>query len=59
MGRPIIRYAIEAALESQLFDKVVCSTDDDEIAQVALAAGAQVPFMNLRTLLMITRSRRM
>ncbi|HRH78545.1 MAG TPA: 2-C-methyl-D-erythritol 4-phosphate cytidylyltransferase, partial [Cellvibrionaceae bacterium] len=45
MGRPIIRYAIDAALESQLFDKVVCSTDDDEIAQVALAAGAQVPFM--------------
>jgi N-acylneuraminate cytidylyltransferase len=45
MGRPIIRYAIEAALESQLFDTVVCSTDDDEIARVALAAGAQVPFM--------------
>ncbi len=45
LGQPIINYAIKAALESQLFDQVICSTDDEQIAQVAADAGAQVPFM--------------
>lgn len=45
LGRPIIHYAIEAALNSQLFDVVLCSTDDEEIAEVAKNCGAQVPFM--------------
>ena len=44
-GKPIIAYSIEAALESACFDHVVVSTDDDEIAQVARAYGAEVPFM--------------
>ncbi|RYZ85105.1 MAG: pseudaminic acid cytidylyltransferase, partial [Moraxellaceae bacterium] len=44
LGQPIINYAITAALESKLFDAVVCSTDDAEIAQVAVECGAQVPF---------------
>jgi pseudaminic acid cytidylyltransferase len=43
-GKPILAYAIEAALESALFDHVVVSTDDDEIAAVALQCGAEVPF---------------
>ncbi|MEY4590966.1 MAG: N-acylneuraminate cytidylyltransferase [Pseudomonadota bacterium] len=45
LGQPIIHYALSAALKSRLFDAVVCSTDDEEIAQVALNCGAQVPFM--------------
>lgn len=45
LGRPILSYAVQAALESQLFDRVICSTDDAEIAQVAADTGAQVPFM--------------
>lgn len=43
-GRPLIEYAITTMLESKVFDRVVVSTDDDEIADVALAAGAEVPF---------------
>lgn len=43
-GRPIIEYSIEAALQAQCFDEVMVSTDDEEIKQVALAAGAKVPF---------------
>lgn len=44
-GKPIIAYSIEAALESGLFDEVMVSTDDDEIAEVARRFGADVPFM--------------
>lgn len=44
-GRPIIEYSIKAALESEVFDIVMVSTDDDEIAEVARKAGAQIPFM--------------
>lgn len=45
LGAPIITYSIKAALESRLFDVVMVSTDDAEIADVARAAGAEVPFM--------------
>jgi len=44
-GKPIIAWSIEAALESGCFDRVVVSTDDHEIAEVASACGADVPFM--------------
>lgn len=44
-GQPIITYSIKAALESSVFEEVMVSTDDDEIAEIAKAAGAQVPFM--------------
>lgn len=47
-GKPIIAYSIEAALESGCFDKVVVSTDDQEIADVALHYGAEVPFIRPR-----------
>ena len=44
-GKPMIAWAIEAALQSGCFDAVVVSTDDAEIAEVARAHGATVPFM--------------
>lgn len=43
-GRPMIAYAIDAARRTGVFDRVVVSTDDDEIAAIALTAGAEVPF---------------
>jgi len=44
-GKPIIAYSIEAALQSDLFDEVMVSTDSEEIAEVAKLYGAKVPFM--------------
>lgn len=44
-GKPIIGYSIETALESNLFDEVMVSTDSDEIATIAKELGAQVPFL--------------
>ena len=41
-GKPMISYSIEAALESSLFDEVVVSTDDEEIASVGKQFGASV-----------------
>ena len=43
-GKPLIAWTIEAALRADALAAVVVSTDDDEIATAALAAGAQVPF---------------
>ena len=43
-GKPILAYSIEAALASGLFDHVMVSTDDEEIAQIAEKYGAEVPF---------------
>lgn len=45
LGKPIIAYPIEVALNSKLFDVVMVSTDDEEIADVARKYGAEVPFM--------------
>jgi len=45
MGKPMVAYAISAALESKLFDEVMVSTDDEEIAAIARENGAVVPFM--------------
>ena len=44
-GKPIIAYSIEVALQSGLFDEVMVSTDDPEIAAIAKKYGAIVPFM--------------
>lgn len=44
-NKPIIAWSIEAALNSAQFDKVIVSTDDDEIAQFAIEKGADVPFV--------------
>lgn len=44
-GKPIIAYSIETALASELFDEVIVSTDDHDIAQIAKDYGATVPFI--------------
>lgn len=44
-GKPIIGWAIETALKSSIFDQIIVSTDDPEIAQIATSYGACVPFM--------------
>lgn len=43
-GRPVIAYAIAAARASGLFDRIIVSTDDEEIAEVAERSGAEAPF---------------
>ncbi len=43
-GKPMIDYAIRAARDSNLFDRVIVSTDDQEIANVAISLGAEIPF---------------
>ena len=45
LGKPIIAYAIENAINSKLFDEVMVSTDDETIVEVALSYGAKVPFL--------------
>jgi pseudaminic acid cytidylyltransferase len=45
LGKPIIQYSIEAALQAGCFSEVMVSTDDQEIANIALALGAKVPFI--------------
>lgn len=43
-GRPMISWAIKAAEDSRLFDHIIVSTDDEEIAQIARDSGAETPF---------------
>jgi pseudaminic acid cytidylyltransferase len=43
-GKPMIAWSIEAAIKSGLFEHIVVSTDDDEIAAIATSLGAEVPF---------------
>ena len=49
-GKPLIAYSIEVALKSKLFEKVVVSTDDEEIASIARAYGADIPFIRPKEL---------
>jgi len=44
-GKPLIAYSIDAALKSELFNRVVVSTDDNEIADIAMSYKAEVPFI--------------
>lgn len=44
MGKPIIAYSIQIAIESNLFDEIMVSTDCEEIAKIAMSYGAKVPF---------------
>lgn len=44
-GKPIIVWSIEAAKKSNLFDKIIVSTDDAEIAEIAIENGAECPFV--------------
>lgn len=43
-GKPILAYSIEAALQSGMFDRVMVSTEDEEIAEIARRYGGEVPF---------------
>lgn len=45
LTRPIISYSIDAAIESNLFDEVMVSTDDESIALLSISLGAKVPFL--------------
>lgn len=45
LGKPLIAYSIENALNSGIFDEVVLSSDDEEIIEVALKYGAKAPFV--------------
>jgi len=45
LGKPMISWSINAALESGCFERVIVSTDDEEIAGIAKQLGAEVPFM--------------
>lgn len=49
-GKPLITYSIEAALKSNLFEKVIVTTDDEEIAAIAKQYGAEVPFLRPKEL---------
>lgn len=44
-GRPMIAYAIDAARATGVFDHIVVTTDDAEIAAISAAGGAEIPFM--------------
>ena len=48
LGKPIIAYSIKAALDSMIFDEVLVSTDDEEIAEIAKNFGAKTPFFRSR-----------
>ena len=45
LGKPIISYVIENSVKSNLFDKIIVSTDDHEIKRISEELGAEVPFM--------------
>ncbi len=45
LGRPVVEYSIATAIETGLFDRIIVSTDDEEIAGVARQAGADTPFI--------------
>ncbi|AKE52352.1 pseudaminic acid cytidylyltransferase [Kangiella geojedonensis] len=48
--KPMIAWSIEAARKSQCFERIIVSTDDSEIAEVAKQYGAEVPFMRPKSL---------
>jgi len=50
LGKPLIAYSIQTAIESNLFGKVIVTTDDEEIADVAKMYGAEVPFIRPKEL---------
>ena len=45
LNRPVIEYSIEAAKKSEIFDRIIVSTDNEDIAALAKKNGAEVPFM--------------
>ena len=45
MGKPIIAYSIEAAKAANIFDRIIISSDSEEIIDVSLQYGAEAPFL--------------
>jgi len=45
LGQPIIKYSIDTAIKSGIFDIIMVSTDDEEIAKISRSCGADIPFM--------------
>lgn len=50
VGKPLIAYTIEAALVSKYIDKIIVSTDDEEIAKISLSYKAEIPFLRPKEL---------
>src|SRR5690606_38610780 len=44
-GRPLIEWTIDAALKSELFDRIIVSTDSEQIRDISIRAGAEVPYL--------------
>ena len=49
-GKPIIQWSIEAAMKSECFDKIIISTDSQEISDISRKLGAEVPFLRPNSL---------
>ncbi len=49
-GKPMIAWSIEAACKSGVFDRIIVSTDDEEIANISIKFGAEVPFIRPESL---------
>ena len=49
-GKPMIAWPITIAKDSGLFSKILVSTDDEEIAEISIAQGADVPFLRPKSL---------
>ncbi|MCJ7523612.1 MAG: acylneuraminate cytidylyltransferase family protein [Candidatus Aminicenantes bacterium] len=49
-GKPLLAYSIEVARRSKVIDRVICTTDDPEIAEIARQVGAEVPFIRPKEL---------
>ena len=49
LGKPIIKYSIEAAIKSNCFDEIMVSTDSEKISKIAKDSGALVPFMRSKS----------
>ena len=45
LGKPIISWVIQAAIDSNMFDEIIVSTDDEEIAEISKNSGAKIPFI--------------
>lgn len=50
LGKPLIAYSILTAIKSKLFEKVIVSTDDEDIAKISKEYGAEVPFLRPKKL---------
>ena len=49
-GHPLIAYSIAAGIQAKLVDRVICSTDSEDIAEIARKYGAEIPFMRPKEL---------